>query len=143
MARKLLVVCLGNICRSPMAQVVLQRELGNGWKVESAGLGALVGEPAAPEALQALARMKLDATAHRARQLDSERLREAELVLVMETAQKIEVERIYPWACGRVFLLGHWEGLEIEDPYRCPQEIFDQTLALIERCAATWRGRLA
>jgi protein-tyrosine phosphatase len=143
MARKLLVVCLGNICRSPMAKVVLQRELGEGWEIDSAGLGALVGEPAVPEALQALARIGLDASAHRARQLDSDLLREAELVLVMETAQKIEVERIYPWACGRVFLLGHWEGIEIEDPYRRPQEIFDQTLALIERCGATWPGRLA
>jgi protein-tyrosine phosphatase len=143
MARKLLVVCLGNICRSPMAQVVLQHELGDGWSVESAGMGALVGEPAAPEALRALERIGLNATAHRARQLTSELLREAELVFVMEQAQKIELEKAYPWACGRIFRLGHWDDREIADPYRQPQEVFDATLALVEHCAASWRGRLA
>lgn len=143
MARKLLVVCLGNICRSPMAQVVLQRDLGEAWHVESAGLGALVGEPADPQAQAALEAKGLEAVSHRARQLTSDLLREAELVLVMETSQKTELEQTHPWSRGRVFRMGHWDGLEIEDPYRKPREAFDRALELIERCAASWRARLA
>lgn len=143
MERKLLVVCVGNICRSPMAQVVLRRDLAQGWSVSSAGLGALVGEPAAPEALLSLQAKGLDATEHRARQVTTEMLREAELVFVMENAQKSALEKSFPWACGRVFRLGHWDDLEIADPYRRPQAVFDATLEAIVRCCTAWAPKLA
>jgi protein-tyrosine phosphatase len=143
MGRGLLVVCVGNICRSPMAQAVLARDLGAAWSVASAGLGALVGEPAAPEAVQALEAKGLSVEGHRARQLSADMVREAELVLVMEQFQKNELEKAHPWARGRVFLLGHWDGIEIADPYRKPREVFDATLELIERGVRGWRGRLA
>lgn len=143
MERALLVVCVGNICRSPMAQAVLRRDLGDRWSISSAGLGALVGEPAAPEARHSLQALGLDAAEHRARQVTPEMLRDAELVFVMESAQKSALEKAHPWACGRVFRLGHWEDLEIADPYRRPQEVFDAALEAIVRCCAAWSPKLA
>lgn len=140
---RLLVVCVGNICRSPMAQAVLRQELGPDWTVESAGLGALVGHDMDPQARRALQGIGLDLPGHAARALDEDLLRGCDLVLTMETRHKDVLEARYPWMRGRVYRLGHWERFDIEDPYRRPQEIFDQTLARIRACCAGWIPRLA
>jgi len=139
--RTLLVLCTGNICRSPMAQVVLSRALPD-WRVESAGLAALVGKSAAPEALQALGERSRDLSGFQARQVDEPMLRGAELVLVMTRDQKARVEEQYPWVCGRVFRLGQWDGLEIDDPFQRGLEAFQRSLALIENCVPAWAVRL-
>lgn len=125
-----------------MAQAVLARDVPPEWSVRSAGLAALVGEGAAPEALRSLRAKGLDATAHRARQLNPDMLRESELVLVMEAAQQDRLETGNPWVRGRVYRLGHWDRMEIEDPYRKPQAIFDATLEAISGCCASWIARL-
>ncbi len=136
--RNLIVLCTGNVCRSPMAEAVLARDLGEGWHVESAGLGALVGHPAVPEACAAAAKGGLDLSRHVARQVDESMLRRCELALVRETRQKDDLESRHPWMRGRVFRLGHWEKYDIDDPYRRPQEVFDRTFALIETCSRSW-----
>jgi len=142
MGHKLLVVCVGNICRSPMGEAVFARALGEAWTVESAGLGALVGHGAAPEALVSLAARGYVLEGHVARQIDEPLLRGCDLVLVMETRHKESLEARYPWMCGRIFRLGHWEKFDIEDPYRRPQEMFDRSLSLIEAACASWVPRL-
>lgn len=143
MAGSILVLCTGNICRSPMAQAVLARELGDAWHVESAGIGALVGEGMDEKAAVALAAVGLELPEHRARQVDAEMLRSAALVLTMEARQKDALERSYPWIKGRAFRLGHWDGMDVDDPYRRSQEIFDHTLRVIEDCVRSWSVKLA
>src|SRR4051795_10625813 len=67
---RVLMVCTGNICRSPMAQVLLEQALrkrGFDVRVESAGLGALVGRGADPMAMQLMEKRGLDLKTHRAR----------------------------------------------------------------------------
>lgn len=68
MIKTVLVVCVGNICRSPMAEGLLKRALPEA-NVASAGLGALVGQPADPYAVALMSGLGLDISGHRARQL--------------------------------------------------------------------------
>lgn len=132
MFNSVLVVCVGNICRSPMGAVVAKHLLPAA-RVESAGLGALVGKPADPIAQVLMQERGLDLADHRARQLTPEIVRDFELILVMESWQVREVEKISPAAKGRVFRLGHWGGFEIPDPYRQPREAFERALDAIDK----------
>lgn len=129
-----------------MAEALLRRALNRGKgavEVQSAGLGALVGEPADSIARSLMDQGGLDISMHRARQLDRETLRAADLVLVMEQGHKDELARLEPQARGKVFLLGHWTGEEIPDPYQRGAEAFADALGRIERAVATWASRIA
>ena len=89
MAKKLLLtVCTGNTCRSPMAQVILQRiisrkGLAGQYRVESGGLDAVEGLPASTYAQAAAAQIGLDLSSHRARAITRGQLLEAETIYVM------------------------------------------------------------
>lgn len=136
MFSSILTVCIGNICRSPMAEAVLADLLhrrGVAAAVESAGIAAQVGRPADPVAVELMAARGLDISGHRARQLTPEVIRSFELILVMEADQLGEVEAILPSARGRVRRLGHWGGFDIPDPYRRERSAFSRALALIDR----------
>jgi len=118
------------------------REAGRDLAVASAGLGALVGEPADATARELLAERGVDISAHRARQLDGVMLREHELILVMEDWQRRKVEADFPMARGRVMLLGHWRGTEVPDPYRHPREAFERALEEIQQGLEDWKDKL-
>jgi len=141
----ILVLCEGNYCRSPMAEFLLKASLGPGVVVESAGLGALIGAGAAPEARLLLEARGLDLSAHRARQLTVEAALAADLVLVMDRRQKVRCEALAPSARGRIFLLGHWlapDRQEIADPYRRGDEAFRRAFQHIEHAVTAWLPRL-
>lgn len=101
--------------------------------VESAGIAALVGQPADPTAVALMAERGLDLSAHRARQLTPELARRFELVLVMEAGHQREVEAAVPALRGRVHRLGRFGDFDIPDPYRQPRDAFERALALVER----------
>jgi len=134
---KILTICTGNICRSPMAEGFLKRDL-EGIAIDSAGLGALVGEPADPHAIQCMIDRGIDISAHRARQLEPEFLQGTEIVLTATRAQVGEVERLFPWTKGRVFRLGHWLGHDIDDPYRNGIDAFRLSCHTVERAIESW-----
>jgi protein-tyrosine phosphatase len=144
---RILAACVGNVCRSPMAEAVLRARLSDrGVAVESAGIAALVGSPADPLAREVAASRGLDLSAHRARQLTAEVARGFELVLVMSTGQQREVEKLVPAMRGRVQRIGRWGGFDVPDPFRQGRAAFEHALALIERGAddlvrAFWRGK--
>ena len=83
MLNRVLVVCVGNICRSPMAEAMLRARLGRRprFEVSSAGVGALVGHPADPFAMELMRERGLDIAAHRARQVTPELVAAHDLVL--------------------------------------------------------------
>jgi protein-tyrosine phosphatase len=132
----ILIVCTGNICRSPMAMALLRDRLGKRGahvEVDSAGIAALVGHPADPEACDLMSTRGLDISDHRARQLTPDLVRARELILVMEAAQQREVEGALPMARGRVHRLGRWGEFDVPDPYQRGRPAFERALALIER----------
>lgn len=143
--KRILVVCVGNICRSPTAEHLLREALGDcGATVSSAGLGALVGQPIEPTALAVLERHGHAPAPHQARQLDDALLADADLVLVMEKGHLQEIGRRAPQARGKTFLLGKWRGdAEIPDPYRKGEAAFERAFDLIDDCVKTWAARIA
>ncbi len=109
---RLLVVCEGNICRSPAAEVLLRRALreGAGVEVESAGLGARVGQPVDPTVHRLLSARGLRVSG-RARQLTPDIVRAADLVLTMTAAQRTAVVSRVPAAVRRTFTLREFAAL--------------------------------
>lgn len=139
--QRILTVCIGNICRSPLAQALLARELPL-HSVTSAGLHAMVGYPADPAAVQVGNEQGLDLAPHRARQVTSLMCQQAELILVMEQEHKTQLEQLYPQVRGKVFRLGLYGGFDIADPYRQPRAAFDTAYQAIAQGAGQWLTRI-
>lgn len=141
MIRRVLVVCIGNICRSPMAEALLREALPE-VEVESAGIGALAGHPADPHAVEVMARCGIDISGHRAQQLTDVQISQADLILVMDGRQKQEIQARHPAKTGRVFRLGELERFDIADPYRQHKTAFENALGLIRRGVEAWVPRI-
>lgn len=136
--QRILTLCIGNICRSPLSEALLAREFPDR-TVWSAGLGALVGEPADPNSVELAAQQGLDLSAHRAQQVSLQMCQRADLILVMEQHQRAELERRYPLVRGRVFCLG---AQDIADPFRQPRAAFERAYADIARGVTDWAARI-
>ncbi|OYU12415.1 MAG: protein tyrosine phosphatase [Comamonadaceae bacterium PBBC1] len=139
--RHILTLCVGNICRSPLAQALLARELPE-HHVRSAGLSAMVGYPADPEVIRVAREQGLELQAHRAQQVTSVMCQQAELILVMEQEHKTQLEQLYPQVRGKVFRLGLYGQFDIADPYRQSSEAFDTAYQGIAQGVALWLPRI-
>lgn len=144
MINRVLVVCVGNICRSPMAEVLLRSRLSSaGMQFESAGLAALVGNPADPLAEAVLADNGLSAVGHVARQVSQPMLSAADMILVMDKRHVSAVHALAPQSRGKTFLLGRWQGdLAIPDPYGRDKAAFEHAYRLIAGAVESWQTRL-
>jgi protein-tyrosine phosphatase len=135
-------VCLGNICRSPMAEVVLREQvavagLGGQVLVDSAGTGDWhVGDRMNSKARTQLARNGYDGEAHRARQFDTSWLPERDLILAMDATNLRDLRALAPAAdAARIRLFGEIAGLDgrdVPDPYFGDPADFARVLALLE-----------
>ena len=140
----ILLVCVGNICRSPVAEALLKARFPDK-NIWSAGLAALVGKPADPLAQAIAAEHGLDISAHRAQQLTSWMCAKAELLLVMEEGHKRELANQYPLARGKIHCLGDLgsdQAFQIADPYRLPRTAFEAAHAEIDRGVNFWANRI-
>ena len=135
--QNILVVCVGNICRSPMAEFFLKQSHSD-LQIESAGLAAMVGHSADDKAIACMDTLNIDIRSHVARQINAELIKKADLVLVMSKNQSQHIEQKWPFAKGKVFRLGHWQGQNVPDPYQHDQAFFDETSLLIQACVADW-----
>ena len=127
-----------------MAEALLQNALRekNNITVESAGLAALVGEPAAEYSSELMSERGIDISAHRARQIESEMVSAADLILVMETRHKKGMDQVDSTARGKVYRLGEWQDREIIDPYHHPKSAYEDALVDIVAGVAAWTDRI-
>ncbi|MCQ4319138.1 low molecular weight protein-tyrosine-phosphatase [Stutzerimonas stutzeri] len=140
MFQNILIVCVGNICRSPAAEALLAHKLeGKGLTISSAGIGALVGNPMDKTAHEVLSDHGVEHTSHRARQVDSKMLHRADLILVMEQSHIQRIRQIAPEVHGKTFLLGKWlDDTEIPDPYRQSKPAFEHVHSLLTQSVESW-----
>ena len=137
-----LVVCTGNICRSPMGERILQSLLPEKI-IKSAGVGALVGHPADPLALQVSNEKGINLEGHSGTQFTSAMSIEYDLILVMDKNHIEQVSKIAPHARGKTMLIGRWIGnKEIPDPYKQSKEAFEFVYQFIDDACHSWAQRL-
>jgi protein-tyrosine phosphatase len=141
MIQSALVVCMGNICRSPMAEGLLRARLRD-VRVESAGLGALIGHPADAFACELMRERGIVIDDHRARPLSAPLCARSDVIFVMDATQKQRVVGRYPTMRGKVFRLGEFIDQDIFDPYGGERSDFQACLTLIDRAIEDWIERL-
>ncbi|MFM0055415.1 low molecular weight phosphotyrosine protein phosphatase [Paraburkholderia phytofirmans] len=141
MVQSILVVCIGNICRSPMAVGLLRTRLRH-VQVESAGLGALIGHPADAIARELMRERDIVIDDHRARPLSALLCAQSDVIFVMDAKQKQSVVDRYPTTRGKVFRLGEFIDQDIFDPYGGERSDFQACLTLIDRAIEDWVERL-
>jgi glycosyltransferase involved in cell wall biosynthesis/protein-tyrosine-phosphatase len=140
-ARSLLIVCHGNIIRSPFAAHLLAKTVG-GWRlraVGSAGLEALPGRPPHPTALAAATSHSIDLSRHTAARVTPERVADSDLIFVMDVPQLVAIQQRYPGARSKTFLLtclAPEVPLEIDDPVNGDESRFEACFDHIARAAS-------
>lgn len=136
------MVCVGNICRSPIGERLLQQALPNK-HVTSAGIAAEVGKPAYSKSVFVAAERSLSLDGHIARQLTKSICLEQDLILVMEKGHIDAVCNIAPEVRGKVMLYGHWiNEADIADPYGHDLAFFERTYDLLDKSAQAWVNKL-
>jgi len=139
---RIAVVCLGNICRSPMAQVVLEQRLeeaGLDVEVVSAGTaGYHVGRPMDRRAATTLRTAGYDPSRHRARQFAPSWFEECDLVLAMDDGNRADLQRLAGPHVDRLRMFRSLDPAgpgDVPDPYYGGDEGFAVVLEMVERTA--------
>ena len=140
---RILVLCVGNVCRSPLAERLLRQGLPH-VEVSSAGIGALVGNPADETTTSVAHERGVSLEGHAARQLSQDLMEQSDLVLVLEPGHRREVTAKYPHLSGRVMLLDQWgERKGIPDPYQRSREFHEHVFELIDQASRSWIEKLS
>jgi len=138
----ILVVCVGNICRSPMALELLKQRFPNKI-IDSAGVGALVGHPADPTALEIMSKQQIDITSHIAKQIDEQLAKKVDLIFTMSDGQTKWIEERWPFCRGKTFKLGHWMEKDIADPYQHEMSAFETAYQDIVDGIEQWADKIS
>lgn len=122
--KRVLFVCTGNICRSPMAALLFEHEAhqhgeSDFWIVESAGTWALEGQPTTNYALEMMARRGLELGGHRAHMITRSDMHHADVIVVMTENHRQALAAEFPRQREKIHLLTEVEGgrHDIADPY--------------------------
>lgn len=142
MIKNVLIICLGNICRSPLGEALFiakRNQAGLDFTIYSAGIKAMLGWSADPLMVELLAEKKgIDMSHHRAQQATPSLLLKSDLILTMDTEQQVQLETTLPNIRGRVHRIGKWGQYDVPDPYKRPKAAFEQAFALIEQGVDDW-----
>jgi len=149
MIKNVLLVCTGNICRSPLGEALLRRAVTqrgiDGVTVVSAGTGAWDGAPASEGAYLVGLERGLDLSGHRARLLTRELVEAADVILTMARHHRARVDEL--GGEGKVFVLGEYAGregddAEVSDPFGGDLDVYRDTCAELEGLIAAVVERL-
>ena len=136
---RILLVCTGNICRSPMAESIMHQkfnERGEDVEIQSAGTGAWDGASASEGAYLISLENGLDLSPHRAALLTRDLVEQADLILTMARHHRVRVEEL--GGSGKTFLLGEYAGetgadAEVRDPFGSDLPVYRDTFTEIQR----------
>lgn len=142
MFNNVMIVCVGNICRSPMGEVLLNHMQPN-LNVFSSGIGALVGKPADTTAIELMLDKGINLENHCAQQINSVLVSASDLILTMEQKHINAIQSKFPESRGKVHLIGKWsDNMEVPDPYKKDKDAFVKALSLIESGLTDWQQKL-
>ena len=142
-----LLVCLGNICRSPTAEGVLRamceaEGVGEQLRIDSAGTGGWhVGNPPDPRAIAAAAKRGVDLSCLRARQATAEDFHDFDFILAMDSSNYRDLEALRPQGSRAILarflsFAGAGAPIDVPDPYYGGDDGFDAVLDLIEEASS-------
>lgn len=120
---KVLFICTGNTCRSPMAEGILNdlsMKRAINYKSRSAGIFAMDGGRAADNAIEAMKDIGIDISDHASKSIEKDLLEEVDLILTMSKGHKDSLISYYPQIENKVYLLNEYAdgtNKDIEDPY--------------------------
>src|ERR1039457_6812980 len=143
--KTILFLCTGNVCRSPMAEGLFRHAVtGRGdFRVLSAGLGAMDGQPPTPHSVQAMREIGIEISHQRSHALTAEMVRTADYIFGMTHGHVDTVALLYPSAAEKTFLLREFDDSlepyekDISDPIGCPYETYVECRNQIELGIAT------
>ena len=121
--KRILFVCTGNLCRSPMAEVLFRHRIGSdsGWEAASAGTFDALGHPASENAVRAVKELGLDLSRHHSQPLTAELLESADMIVVMTAEHRFHLLEVFPEVGNRVFLIKSFGTskvpADVSDPY--------------------------
>ncbi|MGM8755000.1 protein tyrosine phosphatase [Enterobacter chuandaensis] len=142
MFNSILVVCTGNICRSPIGERLLRQQLPD-TQVSSAGIFGLSGRPADAAAKAVALRHGVSLEGHVARKVTRYLLQKSDLILVMEPEHLRFIASVAPENRGKSLLFGQWlETKDIPDPYRKSREAFEYVFEQLGKASQEWARRL-
>ncbi|EKO3483722.1 low molecular weight phosphotyrosine protein phosphatase [Vibrio fluvialis] len=146
MFNNILLVCVGNICRSPIAEQIFKNRFPEK-NISSAGISVdksgLSGSAANESALKIAKKNGVDISSHLAKQLTSEICSKFDLILVMEKGHISALSEICPEARGKTMLLTQWLNKEdIPDPYRQSEEAFEYVFDIILKSVSSWENKI-
>ncbi|MFL6630002.1 MAG: ATP-grasp domain-containing protein [Burkholderiaceae bacterium] len=137
-----LFLCLGNLCRSPFAEVAAAQRLG-GMRIGSAGFLSHDGRPSPPHVVQTARSLGVDLSRARAHRVTPAQVAQADLIVCMDLSHLERMAREFPQAMGKTTLLGLFRpggAMEMRDPYdlspAATRDVFVEMLAAIDALAA-------
>lgn len=141
--KSILVVCTGNICRSPMGEGVLQHKFAQAKMshigISSAGTSGWDNWKPTSEAIRACSEIGIDISSLRSAPISEQMIRKADLTVAMERHHVREMVKFYNAPAEKLFLLGDFHtgrpGMEIADPYGMPISYYQNILNIICQCS--------